>query len=54
MIRQLDPGTYPYLLEHVAVHMKEPGEGEEDEEGEFEFGLDLVLDGLERYERLTT
>ena len=42
----VDPDTHPYLMEHAAVHMK-ASEGEE--EGEFEFGLDLILDGLERY-----
>ena len=35
---------------HAAVHMK-ASEGEE--EGEFEFGLDLILEGLERYVALT-
>jgi hypothetical protein len=48
LLRQLDPDTYPYLLEHVAVHM---AESDVEEEGEFEFGLDLVLDGLEKYDR---
>ena len=33
-------------MEHAAVHMK-ASEGEE--EGEFEFGLDLILEGVERY-----
>jgi AcrR family transcriptional regulator len=46
LMRQLNPDTFPYLVEHAAVHMNTP-EGEE--EGEFEFGLDLILDGLERY-----
>ncbi|MGD0851847.1 MAG: TetR/AcrR family transcriptional regulator C-terminal domain-containing protein [Acidimicrobiales bacterium] len=46
VMRQLDPDAFPYLMEHAGVHMKE-SEGEE--EGEFEFGLDLILDGLERY-----
>jgi AcrR family transcriptional regulator len=36
---------YPYLAEHVRHHLDEsPQEGR----SEFEFGLDLVLDGLER------
>jgi AcrR family transcriptional regulator len=51
LVRQLDPEAYPRLIEHVAVHMKE---SEVEEEGEFEFGLDLILDGLERYERSTS
>ncbi len=45
-MRQLDSGTFPYLKEHAAVHMKT---SESEEEGEFEFGLELILDGLERY-----
>ena len=45
LMRQLNPDTFPYLVEHAAVHMKTP-EGEE--ESEFEFGLDLILDGLEQ------
>jgi AcrR family transcriptional regulator len=35
---------YPYLAEHIRQHVH-PGESEE---GAFEFGLDLILDGLER------
>jgi AcrR family transcriptional regulator len=46
LMRLLDPDTFPYLVEHAAVHLK-AAEGEE--EGEFEFGLELILDGLERY-----
>jgi AcrR family transcriptional regulator len=46
LMRQLDPNTFPYLVEHAAVHMETP-EGED--EGEFEFGLDIILDGLGRY-----
>ncbi len=42
---KLNPATYPYLLEHAGEHMKEPGP---EDEGEFAFGLDLILDGLER------
>lgn len=36
---------YPYFVEHARYHMqpKDP-----DEPSEFEFGLDLILDGLER------
>ena len=36
---------YPYLLEHGELHFRE---GSHKEEGEFEFGLRLILDGLER------
>lgn len=34
----------PYLVEHVHQHMKER---DPEDEGEFVFGLDLILDGLE-------
>ena len=34
----------PYLAEHIRQHV-DPGESDE---GAFEFGLDLILDGLER------
>lgn len=46
-VRQLDLGTYPFLVEHVEEHRRQ-SEGEE--VGDFEFGLDLILDGLERFE----
>jgi AcrR family transcriptional regulator len=39
---------YPYLAEHVEQHVTESGPGDE---GEFELGLDLILDGLERIRR---
>ena len=35
---------YPYLAEHIRQHAS-PGDSDE---GEFEIGLDLILDGLER------
>lgn len=34
---------YPYMADHVRAHLADDGEG-----GEFEFVLDLILDGLER------
>ena len=37
--------TFPYLYEHAGQHGVERGP---DEPTEFEFGLDLILDGLER------
>ncbi len=46
LVRLLDPVTFPYLVEHAAVHRKT---SEDEEEGEFEFGLELILDGLERF-----
>ena len=36
---------YPYVIEHAKEHLAEP---DPDEPNEFEFGLDLILDGLER------
>jgi AcrR family transcriptional regulator len=44
-LRELPVDDYPYLAEHVEQHLTDSGHGEE---GEFEFGLDLILDGLER------
>ena len=38
--------TYPYLVEHMGQHVA--GSKRDDGEGEFEFGLDLILDGLEK------
>jgi AcrR family transcriptional regulator len=39
------PEDLPYLAEHVHQHLKER---RPDDEGSFAFGLDLILDGLER------
>ena len=36
---------YPYTVEHVHQHLKTSGK---QEKSEFEVGLDLILDGLER------
>jgi len=44
-LRELPVDEYPYLAEHVEQHLKEPSE---EDKSEFEFGLDLMLDGLER------
>jgi len=41
----LPPGAYPYLLEHIGTHQSGAADADGDE---FSFGLDLVLDGLER------
>jgi AcrR family transcriptional regulator len=38
-------GDYPYLIEHGEQHLLD---GSHKEEGEFEFGLRLILDGLKR------
>ena len=40
----LPPGEYPHLLELTTEHILQPGY---DFSAEFEFGLDLILDGLE-------
>jgi AcrR family transcriptional regulator len=44
-LRELSTEDLPHLTEHVHVHMAPKGP---EEVGEFEFGLDLILDGLER------
>jgi AcrR family transcriptional regulator len=44
-LRELPAGEYPYLVEHVEQHLME---SKPDDVSEFEFGLDLILDGLER------
>jgi AcrR family transcriptional regulator len=44
-LRTFPADTYPYVAEHIHQHM--PG-NRPDEVGEFEFVLDLILDGLER------
>ena len=43
-LRALPVDVYPYLAEHVEQHLAVPQAGEV----AFEFGLDLILDGLER------
>ncbi len=43
-LRELRAGGYPYLAEHAEQHLAEPGDGER----QFEFALDLILDGLKR------
>jgi AcrR family transcriptional regulator len=44
-LKEIGGGDYPYLVEHVHQHLKER---DPQEEGAFAFGLDLILDGLER------
>ena len=44
MLAQL-AGEYPHLAEMITDHAMQPGY---DYSEEFEFGLDLILDGLER------
>ena len=43
-LRDFPADEYPYLAEHIQQHM----EPSEERSGTFEFGLDLVLDSLER------
>jgi AcrR family transcriptional regulator len=43
-LKEHDFDEYPYLVEHIHYHLAPP----DDESSEFEFGLDLILDGLER------
>ena len=45
MVRDLSLEEYPHLVEHVAYHLRPPSG---DRTAAFEFGLDLILDGLER------
>ena len=42
----LSPEVFPYLAEHTALHRRGLGDGVE--QSEFEFGLDLVVEGLKR------
>ena len=44
-LEELDVEAFPHLAEHVEQHLQERTA---DDEGEFAFGLDLILDGLER------
>jgi AcrR family transcriptional regulator len=44
-LRKIPADEYPYALEHAEQHLAEP---DPNEPSEFEFGLDLILDGLER------
>jgi hypothetical protein len=44
-LRTIPVDELPYLVEHVHQHLKER---DPEDEGAFAFGLDLILDGLER------
>jgi AcrR family transcriptional regulator len=44
-MRELPPGEFPYLVEHIHQHLAPSAA---DDGGEFEFGLDLILEGLKR------
>jgi Tetracyclin repressor-like, C-terminal domain len=45
ILRQFPADAYPHLTELTVHHVLQPGYDYADE---FEFGLDLILDGLER------
>jgi AcrR family transcriptional regulator len=45
MLAGFPPGAYPHFIELTTTHVLQPGY---DYGNEFEFGLDLILDGLER------
>jgi hypothetical protein len=45
ILRQFPADAYPHLTELTVQHVLQPGY---DYANEFEFGLDLILDGLER------
>jgi AcrR family transcriptional regulator len=45
LLRKLPSDEYPYFTEHAEWHLTESSA---DDPSEFEFGLDLILDGLER------
>ena len=47
-LRELPVDEYPYFAEHAEWHIAHPAS---EEPSEFEFGLDLILDGLERLRR---
>lgn len=44
-LRKLPADEYPDLAEHVMQHLEGPGHLDE---GDFELGLDLILDGIDR------
>jgi AcrR family transcriptional regulator len=46
ILRRLPADEYPHLAEMITEHAMKPGYDYADE---FEFGLDLILDGLERF-----
>ena len=48
MRRQFNADDYPHIAETITEHVTKPGYDFADE---FEFGLDLILDGLERLRR---
>src|SRR5229473_5014031 len=51
ILRENPAGEYPYLMEMAIEHAMKPGYDYGDE---FEFGLDLILDGLKRVSHLSS
>ena len=51
ILKQMPPDEYPHLTELALEHVLRPGYDYGDE---FEFGLDLILDGLERARNATS
>ena len=47
MLGRMPAGDYPHLVEMILEHARVPGDGDANEV-EFVFGLDLILDGLDR------
>jgi AcrR family transcriptional regulator len=45
VLQELSENEFPYLIEHIHQHLEAPGN---DGALAFEFGLDLILDGLRR------
>jgi hypothetical protein len=50
ILRRMPPEEYPHLTELAVEHILQPGYDYGDE---YEFGLDLILDGLERARELS-
>ena len=50
ILARLATQDYPHVAEMTVEHVLQPGY---DHDAEFEFGIDLILDGLERVCRAT-
>ena len=50
IMKQMPPDEYPHLIELTVEHVLRPGY---DHSNEYEFGLDLILDGLGRARKLS-
>lgn len=53
MANQFPFNLYPYLVEHMRYHMDEPHADPEYTGSEFAFGLDLILDGVDRMKAMS-